>query len=302
MEITEGLILEVAYNLYKRCLTTERKDVVDALKKAYDRETHPISKVQLRILLDCIEEAEKKGVCRCQDTGSPQFFVTIGSDSGVKVDIERALTEATAKAAIDLPMRDNVFHPLTHEWKPGGNTGWGVPVIWWDYLPGADYVEIMAAPRGGGGSLSWSGSFELPDPPSKSEAIKRVRDSIIKAYYEEEWFVGCAPGTIGICIGGGSKEHAALIAWKAVFRRPVGSHHSDPDIAKLEDDLLTLMNESGKGNTRGLSLGLTNVIGVHAEVEGGRGSGIALSANCNAVYDARARIFSDGKVEYLAGW
>ena len=125
MEITEGLISEVAYNLYKKCLTTERKDVVEAFKKAYERETNSISKVQIRVLLDCIEEAEKKGVCRCQDTGSPQFFVTIGSDLGVKVDIGKALTEATAKAAADLPMRDNVFHPLTHEWKPGGNTDGG---------------------------------------------------------------------------------------------------------------------------------------------------------------------------------
>lgn len=61
MEITEGLISAVAYNLYKKCLTTERKDVVEAFKKAYERETNSISKVQLRVLLDCIEEAEKKG-------------------------------------------------------------------------------------------------------------------------------------------------------------------------------------------------------------------------------------------------
>ena len=108
MDITADLISNVAYNLYKKCLTSERKDVVDAFKKAYERETNSISKVQLRVLLDCIDEAEQKGVCRCQDTGSPQFFVTIGSGSGVKVDIGKALTEATAKAAIDLPIRSLV--------------------------------------------------------------------------------------------------------------------------------------------------------------------------------------------------
>ena len=53
------------------------------------------------------------------------------------------------------------------------------------------------------------------------------------------------PVIVGLGIGG-TADKATLIAKKALFRT-IGQHHSNKDIAKMERDLLKMLNESGVG-------------------------------------------------------
>ena len=55
----------------------------------------------------------------------------------------------------------------------------------------------------------------------------------------------CPPLIVGVGIGG-TFDQAALIAKKALLR-PVGSKHPDPEIAALEADFLTGINDLGIG-------------------------------------------------------
>ncbi|MEM2104096.1 MAG: fumarate hydratase [Candidatus Bathyarchaeia archaeon] len=304
-KITEKLFYDVAYELLWKSYTRVRKDVVEAYKRAYEKETNPISKAQLKVLLDTIEIGVKEGRVICQDTGTPTFYVAIGSDSGIKLDVEKVLTEVTAKLSVELPFRHHIINPITGD-SPETSVGDGIPVIWYSYLPGADYVEIMAAPRGGGGAHYWiapSGCFSLPFETEKSWT-HFVEKCIIKNYIEDNYTMGCGPNIVGVCIGGGNIIQTLQTAWTAVYRRPVGAPHPNPEVAQLERNLCELYNRFGKGNTRGLAPGLTNVIAVHVEVlytrgEEAIGGPIAVTCMCSALRDERARIYSDGRVEYL---
>src|SRR5947208_1569904 len=55
----------------------------------------------------------------------------------------------------------------------------------------------------------------------------------------------CPPGIVGIGIGG-SADYAMYLAKEAIAR-PVGTRNPDPHVAKLEEELFELLNETGIG-------------------------------------------------------
>jgi fumarate hydratase subunit alpha len=72
----------------------------------------------------------------------------------------------------------------------------------------------------------------------------------------------CPPTIVGVGIGG-TFEQAALIAKKALLRR-LGSENSDPELAKMENDLLDRINRLGIG-PQGLG-GRTTSLAVHVNM------------------------------------
>ena len=55
----------------------------------------------------------------------------------------------------------------------------------------------------------------------------------------------CPPGIVGVGIGG-SADYAMYLAKEAIAR-PIGTRNPDPSVAKLEDELYGLLNETGIG-------------------------------------------------------
>src|SRR2546430_16651309 len=55
----------------------------------------------------------------------------------------------------------------------------------------------------------------------------------------------CPPGIVGVGIGG-SADYALYLAKEAIAR-PVGTRSADPHVAKLEEELYELLNETGIG-------------------------------------------------------
>jgi fumarate hydratase subunit alpha len=86
---------------------------------------------------------------------------------------------------------------------------------------------------------------------------------------------------------------------KEALLRPLGSRNPDPEIAKLEEELLEALNGLGIG-PMGLG-GKTTLLGVHIEVAYTHTASLPVAVNyqCWAARRATARIYADGRVEYI---
>ena len=98
---------------------------------------------------------------------------------------------------------------------------------------------MKCVPKGSG---SENMSFlKMCVPADGVNGIKRfVLESIVGAGGKP-----CPPGIVGVGIGG-SADYAMYLAKEAIAR-PVGTRNADPIVAKLEDELYGLLNETGIG-------------------------------------------------------
>lgn len=239
--------------LITKAETSLPNDVVKALKKALELETNPHAKLQLKTILDNIEVASKSKHPLCQDTGVQTFFITCGFDFPHTGLLKSHLTEAVKRATQKIPLRPNtveVFSQHTNQ----DNTGAYMPAITWDFKEG-DSASITAMPKGGG-SENMSRLIMLK-PNQGIEGIKEfVVDQITQAAGNP-----CPPTVIGLGIGGSAD--LALKLGKLALIRPLGTRHKDPVVANLEEELKTLLNNTGIG-PMGLG-GNTTVLDVKIE-------------------------------------
>jgi len=121
---------------------------------------------------------------------------------------------------------------------------------------------------------------------------KFVVETVIKAGAKP-----CPPNILGIAMGGGT-DIAIKLAKKALLR-PLTEPNPDPEIAKLEKEILEAVNMTGIG-PMGLG-GKTTVLGVNIEYAYRHPASFpaAVAFNCWAARRASARINADGTVEYL---
>jgi len=290
--ITESLLESVATKLFRMAATTLPEDVVQKLKEAYEKERNPAAKAHLQAMIKSAEVAKQRGIPLCQDTGVPYFFVEMGLNAEINGDIERALSNAVVKVTKELPLRENVIHPLTKT-NTGTNTGLGIPHIHYEVRPDIDFVKITAIPKGFGSeaksSLVW-----ITTSHDISEAVTRcVLDQVIAAGGDP-----CPPTIIGVGVGGFA-DKALLIAKKALFRVPVGSHHPDPVVAKLEKRIFKAVNSTGIGPMG--TGGDTTALAVHVEISGSHTAvvPVGITFQCWAARYSQAVIYNSGEVEYL---
>jgi len=264
-------------------------DVESALKKAFKEAKSDIAKSQLEAILKNIELARETEKPMCQDTGIHIFFVRIGSK--MKIDlgiIEGAIKEGVAEATKEIPLRPNVVHPLTRK-NPGTNIGENMPHIYYEVLPGKDYMEITVFPKGAGSENMTT--FRMLVPAQGKKGIKKF----IMEWIAEKAKNACPPGVVGVGIGGTS-DVAMNIAKEALLR-PIGSRNSDAEISALEDELLKAINSLGIG-PMGLG-GKTTMLDVHIEYAYTHTAclPVAINLQCWAGRQATGRIYQDGKVE-----
>jgi len=231
----EQTIENTAINLLRLAVTQLPKDIKEALQKAHQQETNPTGKTQLKAILDNIELAEKTQTPMCQDTGTIIFYIKAGSQTKNLDKIENALRNATKKATTQIPLRPNAVDPFKQK-NTGDNTGKNIPFINWEIVPG-NTLEITVLPKGGGSENVCTMGMLVP-----GEGIKGLRkfviDTIIKAGAKP-----CPPNILGVAIGGGS-DIAMKLAKKALLR-PLNQPNPDPEIAKLEKELLEAANQTG---------------------------------------------------------
>lgn len=285
--ISPDLITKTTVELLKLAVTRLPQDVKDALKKGYENENSNVAKMQLRAILDNIELAEKTNKPMCQDTGIHVFYVKLGRDQ--VSDISEAIRKGVSEATKIIPLRPNAVDSLTRE-NPKTNIGDGLPYINYK-LTNNEYTEICVFPKGAG-SENMSALAMLP--PSKG--IKGIKEFALNTIVNAGG-KPCPPTIMGMGIGG-SADISMKLAKEALLR-PINVRNGDPKIASLEEELLTALNKTGIG-PMGMG-GNTTLLGVQIEKAYCHTASlpVAINIQCWAARKASARIYPDGKIEYL---
>jgi len=235
-------ITDNAVELIRLCACVLRDDIRKRIVKARDLEPKDrMSRSVFVALLENAEIAARNSIPMCQDTGMVIFWVHYpkGLSQG---ELEGQLKKAVGKATKKSYLRPNTIEALTGK-NPGDNTGEGTPVFHFKEW-NKDHIRVDLMLKGGG-SENVSAQYKLPDIGlSASRDLDGVRrcvlDTVFKAQGE-----GCAPGIIGVCLGGA--RDTGFAAAKEVLLRPLDEKSPDPRLSKLEEDLVTELNTLGIG-------------------------------------------------------
>jgi len=282
------VIHDTTYRLLTKAATELPTDVKEALKAAAEREKNETAKTQLSAILTNIEIAET-GIPMCQDTGIMIFYVKVGDKFPYIGEIKNALTRATEKATAEVPLRPNAVNPIVGG-NSGNNTGVKIPWINWEIVEGSS-LEVTAFPKGGGSENVCIVGMLKPGVGLKG--VKKLVVDNVMSYMG----AACAPNIIGVGIGGGS-DIAIKIA-KQQLLRPLNDKHPEPEVAKIEQELIEAINTSGIG-AMGLG-GDTTVLGVKVDYAMRHPASlpVGVAVQCWAARHSTAVISKDLKVTYV---
>ena len=285
MAITYEMVKSTAAELYGSCLKKIPEDTKDALRKAHDAETHDGAKKILALMLRSAQSAETTDRHVCSDAGVPVYFIKIGTAARLEGDIRKAISDGFdyLVATIDPPILKHVTNPLTRE---RGYKGKDMPIVSFDLVDGADYVEITCSPKALG-SGRWA-ALEIFSFPELDVIERYVMDCVLKAGSQH-----CPPVVIGVGIGG-TFEYCAKLASLATLR-PYGQHNPEPVIADMEQRLLQAVNRTGFGPMG--TGGDTTALAVNIEYASGHGfTPVAVAFNCWINRRAGARLYNNGEI------
>jgi tartrate/fumarate subfamily iron-sulfur-dependent hydro-lyase alpha chain len=283
------LVENVCRDLYIQSLKQIPPDVVEAIRQAAKRETKEVGRRIFSHYLQSIELGRTENMIVCQDTGIPIYWVEIGGN--LRVDgskLTDAIVRGTERATREHPLRSSIVSPLTRQNRQT-STGERIPIIHFDFVRDSDALDILFMPKGSG---SENMSFlKMLVPADGIGGIKRfVLEQVIGAGAKP-----CPPTIVGIGIGG-SSDLCMTMAKKATTR-PLGSKNPDPQLAALEDELLSAINQTGIG-PQGLG-GDTTALAVHIESAWTHitCNPVAVNLQCWRAERRRAKIWPDGKTE-----
>jgi len=285
--LTQNELKRALVNALKQAATILPRDVVDALKRAEEKETSNLGKAQLGAILENVAIAREGSIPMCQDTGIQTFFIEAGVNNPHLETLRSTISDAVVEATAAIPLRPNTVHPFTGE-NPGNNLGRFMPPINWDLVEG-DVVTITILPKGGG-SENMS-TLKMLSPGVGMKGIKKaVIDHVISCEGKP-----CPPTIIGVGIGGGA-DIAMKLGKRAVLRE-IGSRHPEAPVAALEEELLQMINRTGVG-PMGVG-GNTTALAVHVEYAYRHPASLPLGilVQCWADRRARVRLAADGTIE-----
>ncbi|MEE8470726.1 MAG: fumarate hydratase [Dehalococcoidia bacterium] len=213
------------------------EDVLDALRKARDKEESPVASQTLDQIIENAAIAAKEEMPLCQDCGLAVVFVELGQDVHVSDgDLYQAVDEGVRQGYAEGYLRKSVVRqPFSTRLNTKDNTP---AIIHTDIVPG-DQLKITVAPKGGG-SENMS-RFTVLKP---AQGRNGIVDFVVSAV-EEAGSNPCPPTIVGVGIGG-TAEKAMILAKRALLRT-VGEPSPDPEVAQLEKELLQRINATGVG-------------------------------------------------------
>src|SRR6187401_2988424 len=220
-------------------------DVRAAMKHAVETE-EPSSRAgqALNIISQNIDQAADIEGAICQDTGMPTFEIkapVAANQIWMKKQIKEAIAEATKRGKL----RPNSVDSLTGE-NSGNNLGPGTPVIHFEQWERYD-VEVKLLLKGGG-CENMNAQYSLPADLAHlgrgDRTIEGVRKCILHAVWNAQG-KGCAPGAIGVCIGG--DRTSGYVHAKEQLFRTLDDVNADPRLAELEASIMGEVNKLGIG-------------------------------------------------------
>lgn len=268
-------------------------DYLGGLEKLADTESGELSAFVIRAMLDNYKAAEEDRRAMCGDTGTPRWYVKYGNDARIEggpAALEGALRRATANATHNVPLRPNRVHPL---WRTDhdNNVGINAPEIEYTFHPDGDWVDLITVHKGG----LFGSDYRMLFPGDGIDGIKRFFLDTCVAFGKRG--LACQPAIVGVGLGG-SKDASMVLGKQAACLRTVGSKHSDPKVAALEEELRLLGNSIGMG-AMGF-MGSSMVVDCNIELGYCHTGGMPMSVHmfCLSSRRAVARIHADGRAEF----
>ena len=180
----------------------------------------------------------------CQDTGYPTF--EIKTPVGVnQIELAKQIRESIAEATKRGKLRPNSVDSITGK-NSGNNLGIGTPAIHFEQWEEPD-IEVRLILKGGGcenKNIQYSVPCTLDRLGRADRDLEGVKKCVLHAVWQAQG-QGCAPGAIGVCIGGdrASGYHFA----KLQLFRTLDDTNPDPTLAKLEKECIEEANKLGVG-------------------------------------------------------
>lgn len=225
-------------------------DILEGLLLARDRETVPLAKNILEVLVQNAEIASRERIPVCQDTGIAVVFVRLGDEVCVRGGLIAAVEEGVRAGYHEGYLRKSVCDPLSRK-----NTGTNLPAVIHVEMMAGDRISIAFLPKGCG-SENMGGLAMLPPSAGLPGIIKFVTGQVLAAGSNP-----CPPVLVGVGIGG-TMEKAALLSKHALLR-PLGEPNPRDDVAGLERTILDQINAEGCGPL-GMG-GINTALAVHIE-------------------------------------
>jgi fumarate hydratase, class I len=238
-------------------------DVRAAMKTAMAEEPPATQSGQaLAIIAENIDLAEECEGAICQDTGMPTFEVKtpVGAN---QIEMRKQILDAVAEATRRGKLRSNSVDSITGE-NSGTNLGPGTPIIHFEQWA-RDEIEVKLILKGGGCenmNAQYSLPTELPNLGRADRTLEGVRKCILHSVWNAQG-KGCAPGAVGVCIGG--DRTSGYVHAKEQLFRTLDDVNPDPRLAEVEASIMGEVNKLGIG-TMGFG-GRVSLIGCKVGVQ-----------------------------------
>jgi len=227
IEVVRDLCIDANYNL--------GDDVLRAFDKAIEAEESATGREVLKELKENARIAREEKAPICQDCGLAVIFIEIGQDVHITGgDLNEAINEGVRQGYKDGYLRKSACHPFTRK-----NTGDNTPAIIHIQIVPGDRMKIVFAPKGGGAENMSRVTMLTP-----AVGVEGVKDFVVNRV-KESGSNPCPPTVIGVGIGG-TFERSAILAKKAILRE-IGNRNPDPELASIEEEILTRINRLGIG-------------------------------------------------------
>lgn len=217
-------------------LPPDVEDVI-SLRKNLEAKSS-MAEMAVNMIAQNIGLAKKNSLPICQDTGTIAFYVKapVGTD---QLMIQKAAEEAVVQATEKGYLRQNSVDSLKNK-NTGNNLGPGSPVFYFEQSRD-DKVDIRLVLKGGG-CENMSRQYSLPttfNGKRFDRNLDGVKACIMDAVYEAQG-KGCAPGFLGVCIGG---DRASGYSYaKKQLLRPLDDINHHRELAELEEAILEEAN------------------------------------------------------------
>jgi len=297
--------LESIVQLITRTSTDLPPDVRKAMGLALHAEEPATRAGQaLTIIAQNIDQAASCEGPICQDTGMPTFEVKVpvGADQiWMKERIREAVAEATRRGKL----RPNSVDSITGE-NSGDNLGPGTPIVHFEQWK-KDEIEVKLILKGGG-CENTNAQYALPADLDHLGRADRTLDGVRKCILHAVWKAqgkGCAPGAVGVCIGG-DRTSGYLHAKEQLFRT-LDDSNPDARLAAVEDAVMDAANQltvgpmgfGGKTSLIGCKIGALNrlpasfFVSIAYDCWAFRRLGVTLDASSGAI---ASWLYRDGEV------